>query len=398
MTKRREIADGMKTRIAPLLASVQARLGPLAGMLRPILVPFLAVVSALMIGAIVIAISGRNPLLAYAGLIDGSWGSGRAIAGTLVRMTPYVFGGLAVALAFRAGLFNIGGEGQLLLGTLAGAWVGYQLALPAVIHLPLALLAGVLAGFIWGGIPGFLKSRTGAHEVITTIMLNYLAIGLAGWLLNDNRLMKDPSPTNVIARTPLIAESAHLPALIPGQDAYPSASAAPEIVHWGVVLAVLATIAASFFLWRTVWGFEVRTVGANPSAGRYAGINVPRVITLIMGVSGALAGLGGAIQVTAVNYRAILGFNVGYGFDAIAIALLGKNNPFGVLLAALLFASLRSGSTRMQSLSGVNADIIAVIQALILIFVAADQLVRWLYRIRARGLEERTTLTRGWGR
>jgi len=362
---------------------------------RSALLPLLSIFTALLAGGIIIWLAGpkfdgdwlglKFVLDGYAGLFQGAFGSQKAIIGTLVRATPYIFAGLAVALAFRCGLFNIGAEGQLVLGTLCSAWAGFGLSgLPAVIHLPLTLLAGMAGGFLWGAVPGLLKARTGAHEVITTIMLNYIAAQLAGYLLNGP--WKDPNPNNVSAQTPRIAEAARLPTLLPG-------------LHWGVVLAFVAAIAVWYFLWKTTWGFEIRTVGSNSSAAKYAGINVSRNIVLAMALSGMLAGLAGAVQVAGVNYRSTLGFNVGYGFDSIAIALLGRNTPLGVVLSALLFGGLRNGATVMQFRTQISADIISVIQALILIFVAAEQIIRWLYRIRApRDVGEKATLSKGWGK
>jgi simple sugar transport system permease protein len=305
--------------------------------------------------------------------------------GTVVRATPYIFAGLAVALAFRCGLFNIGAEGQLLIGTLGAAGIGFGLkGLPAVVHLPLTLLGGMASGFVWGAIPGLLRARTGAHEVITTIMLNYIAAQIAGYLLNGP--WKDPDPLNVTAQTPEIAEAARLPALLPG-------------LHSGVVLALLTAVAVWYFLWKTTWGFEIRTVGANSAAAAYAGIGVSKNIVLALGLSGLLAGLAGAVQVAGVNYRSTLGFNVGYGFDSIAIALLGKNTVIGVVLASLLFAALRNGATLMQFRTQISADIISVIQALILIFIAAEQIIRWIYHVRAApGLGDEAALGKGWGK
>ena len=362
---------------------------------RAALLPFLSIFTALVAGGVIIWLSGprlqgdwlgiKFVLDGYAGLFQGAFGSQKAIIGTLVRATPLIFAGLAVALAFRCGLFNIGVEGQLGIGVLAAAWVGISLTgLPAPILLPLALLAGAIGGFVWGMIPGFLKARTGAHEVITTIMLNYIASQIVGFLLTGP--MRDPSPTNVTAQSPRVAEAARLPFLLPG-------------LHWGVVLAFLAAVAVWYFLWKTTWGFEIRTVGANSSAAKYAGINVARNVVLAMGLSGLLAGLGGAVQVTGVNYRAILGFNVGYGFDGIAIALLGRTTPIGTVLAALLFGALRNGATVMQFRTQISADIISVIQAMILVFVAAEQIIRWIYRIpKTREEVGQTTLSKGWGK
>ncbi len=365
---------------------------PILGLLRAaanaLLVPLLAVLTAMIIGGIVIALAKGDPFYAYVGLFQGAFGSPKALSETAVWATPYIFAGLAVALAFKGGLFNIGAEGQLAFGAVMAAWIGYALPgvlgidLPAIIHIPLAVGLGALTGALWAAIPGFLKAYTGGHEVINTIMMNYIALNLTSFLLNAP--MKDPNPDNVIARTPLIAESARMPIIFEGFR-----------LHWGFLLALGVAFLIWLLLWKTTMGYEIRTVGANPDAAKYAGINVKRTIVLTMALSGLLAGLAGAIEVTGLNYRHELGFSIGYGFDAIAIALLGKTHPAGVVLAAILFAAMRNGATRMQFLTQIPVDVISVIQALILLFVAADAIIRYIYRIRAR--EERVVLTRGWG-
>jgi simple sugar transport system permease protein len=352
------------------------------------LVPFLAILTAVIAGGIVILSVGGNPIQAYLGLLEGSFGSMKALSETAVWATPYIFAGLAVAVAFKGGLFNIGAEGQLAVGAVFSALIGYALpewlgfSLPMIIHLPLAIIVGMLMGGLWAGIVGALKAYTGGHEVINTIMMNYIALNSASFLLNG--VMKDRSPTNVIARTPLISESARIPPIIEGLR-----------VHWGFVFALLV----AFFIWwllnKTTFGFEIRTVGANPDAAKYAGVNVKRTIILTMMLSGVLAGLAGAVEVTGLNYRHELGFSIGYGYDAIAIALLGKSHPLGVVLAAFLFAAMRNGATRMQFLTQMPVDLISMIQAFILLFVAADAIVRYIYRIKSKG--ERVVLTRGWG-
>ena len=357
-------------------------------LLNSLLVPLLAIVTAIIIGGIIIAMVGGNPFAAYLGLAQGAFGSAKALSETAVWATPYIFAGLAVALAFKGGLFNIGGEGQLAVGAVVSALIGYALpgwlhtSLPWFIHLPLTVGLGVLGGAIWGAIPGALKAYTGGHEVINTIMMNYIALNITSFLLNGP--MRDPNPLNLSAKTPDIAVSARIPPIFPGLR-----------VHWGFVLALFMAVFVWWLLQKTTLGFEIRTVGANPDAAKYAGINVKWNIILTMGISGALAGLAGVIEVTALNYRHELGFSVGYGFDAIAIALLGKNNPYGVVLAAILFGAMRNGGTRMQFLTQIPVDIISVIQALILLFVAADAIIRFIYRIRPG--EERLVLTRGWG-
>ncbi len=352
------------------------------------LVPLLAVFTAMVLGALIIMAAGGNPLAAYRGLFQGAFGSAKALSETTVWATPYIFAVLAVAVAFKGGLFNIGAEGQLALGAVMAAWVGYALpdilgiTLPALIHVPLAVGLGVLAGAIWGAIPGWLKARTGAHEVINTIMMNYIALNMASYLLNGP--MKDPDPMNVVARTPEIAEGARIGPVIAGFR-----------FHWGFFLAIAMAALVWWVLQKTTLGFEIRTAGANPDAARYAGVSVQRTIVITMMLSGALAGMAGAIEVTALNYRHELGFSVGYGFDAIAIALLAKIHPLGVVVSSVLWGAMRNGATRMQFLTQIPVDVISVIQALILLFVAADAIIRWIYRIRAE--EDRLVLTRGWG-
>jgi len=365
---------------------------PIKSLLRSaldaMLIPFLAILTAVILGGIIIAVVRGNPFLAYYGLLDGSFGSAKALSETAVWATPFIFAGLAVALAFKGGLFNIGAEGQLAIGATVAALVGYALPdwlgvdIPAIIHLPLTIIVGMAAGALWAAIVGFLKAYTGGHEVINTIMMNYIALNTISFLLNG--VMKDNAPNNVSARTPLIAESARIPTIFEGLR-----------IHWGFIFALLVAFLVWWMLNKTTLGFEIRTVGANPDAAKYAGINVKRTIILTMALSGMLAGLAGTIEVAGLNYRHELGFSIGYGFDAIAIALLGKSHPLGVVLAAILFAAMRNGGTRMQFLTQMPVDLISMLQALILLFVAADAIVRYLYRIRAQG--ERVVLTRGWG-
>jgi len=344
-------------------------------------VPVTAVLLAALIGAIILAASGANPIEAYAALFKGSFGDMRAFGRTLEKATPLVFSGLAVAFAFKAGLFNIGAQGQLLLGAIVAAYVGFNIeGLPAIIHAPLALLAGAAAGALFGALPGALKTYTGAHEVITTIMLNFVAINITDYLANGP--WKDASPGNIVARTPKIFASAEIPIF--------------GSIPMGFVLAIVVAVLTWWLLWRTTIGFEIRTVGLNPHAAHYAGIRVAFTVILTMTLSGLLAGMGGAVETQGVVGRYQPGFNANLGFDGITIALLGKTHPIGVIPAALLVGAMKAGASQMQFDAGVAKEIIDVVQALILFFVAADMIVRWIIRSRATD-EEKITLSTGWG-
>lgn len=392
-----------------------------SGCLQAVLLPFLAVLTAFVIGAVIIVVSSPDVITAwtttgplnglraswnlvrdsYFALFEGSFGSParivraigsgetralldafRPLSESLVITTPYIFAGLGLALGFRGGLFNIGAEGQLFMGGLASVYVGYSITgLPWYLHLPLAMLVGILAGALWGAIPGLLKARTGAHEVINTIMMNYVAFRLTDYLLSGPMARPDGLPI-----TSEIVPSAYLPALFPR----------PMRIHVGFFLALGVAALVYWFLWKTTFGLEIRMVGANPHASRYAGIRIAPIIVLTMALSGALAGLAGTSQILGVDHRMVRAFSTGYGFDAIALALLGNSHPVGVVLASLLFGFLRGGAARMQSIAGVPVEIIRIIQAMVLIFVAAPEIIRGIYRLKAAREEERV-LTRGWG-
>jgi ABC-type uncharacterized transport system permease subunit len=303
---------------------------------------------------------------------------------SLVQSTPYIFGGLAVALGFRAGLFNIGVEGQIFIGALAAAWAGYYFkGLPAIIHVPLALLCGALGGAIWGFIPGLLKAKTGAHEVINTIMMNYVAFRFSEYMLRGP--MKDPS--EYTPKTPVIEETAKLFRFF--QD--------PIRFHLGFFIAIGVAILVYWLLFKTTWGFELRTVGSNPNAARYAGMSNVIATIAAMSLSGGLAGLAGANEILGVNFRLVPAFSSGYGFDSIALALLGKNHPLGVVLSALLFGFLRSGARQMQLKAGIPIDIISILQALILAFIAAPAIIRTIYRLKEPDVQEEEFTLSGWG-
>lgn len=355
--------------------------GRLVRFWRSVSVPLAAVLLALLVGAVILLMSGASPTEAYAALVKGAFGGTRQFSRTLEKTTPLIFSGLAVAFAFKAGLFNIGAQGQLLFGAITAAWLGFALdGLPALIHAPLALLGGGVAGALYGAIPGALKVYTGAHEVITTIMLNYVAINLTDFLADGP--LKDTSPGNIVARTPPILATAELPDLGP--------------IPIGFVIGLLMAFLAWWLLWHTTIGYEIRTVGLNPSAANYAGIKVAFTVILTMVISGLLAGLGGAIETQGVVGRYQPGFNVGLGFDGITIALLGRTNPFGVIPAALLVGAMRTGSSQMQFSANVSAEIIDVILAVLLFFVTADMVVRWILRMRETE-EEQVVLSSGWG-
>lgn len=347
-------------------------------LLRASTVPILSVVLAAVIGGIVLLFSGANPIDAYVALMRGAFGNMEALGRTLEKATPLVFSGLAVAFAFKAGLFNIGGQGQLLIGAIVAAYLGFAIeGLPFIIHMPLALLGGSLAGGLYGAIPGALKAYTGAHEVITTIMLNYIAINITDFLANGPWKAE-----GIIARTPRILETA----AIPKWGAFPA----------GFLIAVLMAVFTYWLLYRTTWGYAIRTTGLNANAAHYAGIKVAVVIVLTMAFSGLLAGMGGAIETLGVIGRYQPGFNVGLGFDGITIALLAKTNPLGVIPAAILIGAMQAGSSQMQFDAGVPFQIIDVIQALILFFVSADLITRKLLGSRWVP-EEQVELSRGWG-
>jgi ABC-type uncharacterized transport system permease subunit len=304
---------------------------------------------------------------------------------TIVDATPLVFTGLAVALGFRAGLFNIGGEGQVIAGGLAAGYVGFSVhGLPGFIELPLALIAAFVAGAVWGFVPGLLKARTGAHEVITTIMLNYVAIFLTGYFLTT-KLFQRPGRSDAISR--VVDPGAVLPGL----------AALNLRVHSGAILALVMAAAIYFLLWRTVYGFEFRAVGANPDAARAAGIRVGRVIVLAMSLAGGLAGLAGANAILGVQYSIAPGFSSGLGFDGITVALLGRGNPVGVVAAALLFGGLRAGAVQMQATTSTPVDLVQVIEALVIMFVAAPALVRAIFRLRTAPVSVAPAVSPGWG-
>lgn len=361
--------------------------------LAPVTVPLYAILVASVVGTLFILGAGANPLTAYSALLDGALGSPDRVATTVGRATPFMIGALAVALGFKAGLFNIGAEGQLLLGALTAAWVatwGWLAGLPAAVAIPFVLLAGLVGGLVWGGIPGVLKARTGAHEVITTIMLNSIAAALAQYLITSREPVLLIDETASTPHTRQIADSARLPSLVEGTG-----------LHLGIFLAVGLCLATYLVLQRTTPGFEIRTVGVSKDAALYAGMPVRRTIVVVMAASGALAGIAGAAEVSGGSSGYLTpGAFTNIGFDSIAIALLARGNPLAVIPAALLWGALLSGAPLMQVEADLSVNLVRIVQALIILFVAADAIVRNLFRIRApRGATDAApaAFSRGWG-
>lgn len=326
--------------------------------------PILAVLAAFAVGGVIVALVGDSPVQTFTLLIGSAltWPDG--IGYTLFYATPLIFTGLAVALAMRAGLLNIGAEGQLTLAAFAAAWAGITFAgAPAFLLVPLCIAAAVLAGAIWGAVPGVLKARFGAHEVITTIMLNFVAVAIASYFTEYHY----KKPGDALLQTVPIADAAQIPRFGRFLPNF------PERIPLSVafLLALATCVAVAIFLKRTRWGYEIRATGANPDAAEYGGISTPRQIVLAMALSGGLAGLVAVSEVLGYRYRYYDGFSAGYGFTGIAVALLGRNRPLGVLLAALLFGALLRGGLFVDIFTEkVSKDLIFVLQALIILFVA----------------------------
>jgi len=356
-----------------------------------VLIPSLAVLSALIIGAVfIIFTEGFNAVLpAYRALFTGAFVGWSSISETLLVATPLILAGLSVALGFRAGLFNIGGEGQMTIGGLTAVLVGFSFdGLPGVVHLPLAILAGFLGGALWGFIPGVLRAKTGAHEVITTIMLNFIAFRTLDYVLKIPGIQQ-PDRFDPISK-PVLA-SARMPKIL---GWLPIDNAGGLRLHLGFLIALAMAWVVYWLLFKSTLGFEFRAVGANPHAAKYGGMSVVVVTMLVMALAGGLAGMGGANETLGVLGRGSPGFTAQIGFDAIALALLGRSHPGGVVLSAVLFGALRAGGRTMQVQSEVGIDLIIIIQALIIVFIAAPELVRAIYRVR--GGKETGQLTRGW--
>jgi simple sugar transport system permease protein len=379
--------------------------------LKKLLLPALSIFMAFFVGGLLVAFSDAQVLAlkndplsmlskalstagnTYWALFRGSifdpqlaeaqfWQGFYPFSETLTVATPLILTGLSVALAFRAGLFNIGAQGQFIAGAIGASWVGFTFQMPIVIHTLAAILAAILFAGIYGGLVGLLKARTGAHEVIVTIMLNYIAGYFLLWLLSTTAFLR-PGRQDPIA--PEVLESSRLPRLF-----------GPDLrANIGFIIALVVAGLIWWLLNRSTWGFRFRAVGANASASRTAGISVARVTTSVMFIAGALAGLGGAVQVLGSEYAMTSGIGGSFGFDAITVALLGRATPVGTVFAALLFGALRAGGLTMQSSTDTPLDLVLVIQALVVLFIAAPALVKAIFRLK--NVESTQTIaSKGW--
>ncbi len=326
---------------------------------------------ALLMGALVMELSGKDSVGAYKALFTSALGTKTAVANTLLAATPLILTGLGAAIAFRAGIFNVGVEGSVYIGAFAAAWVGFTfLNLPGVFLIPLCFITAAITGGIWCYFPGVLKARLGVDEIVTTILLNYVAILFTSYLVNNP--FRVPGLSNAMSAE--IASQARLARL-----------AAPSQLNTSFILAVIATLVIAFIIRRMRLGYELRTVGDNPIFARWSGMSVPIVIEKVMFISGLLGGLAGAGQVLGVNYRFVAGFSPGYAFTGMAIALLARHSPIGTLFGALLFGILRSGSATMEIFTDVPRDLITVLEATVIFFAALEINVSWLRRRKDHG-------------
>ncbi len=326
-----------------------------------LVVQFLSVLAALIAGAVVILLIGGNPVTAYRALIFGSMGNLKAIWETLVKATPLILTGLSFAYASRAGLINIGAEGQLYMGGFLATLVGTNFGwMPMIIHLPLTLLAGFLGGGVWGLIVGWLKIRFGANEIITTVMFNYIAIYFISYLVTGPMI----EPPGTYPQSRPILESAILPRFFYGSR-----------LHWGLFIALGAVVVYYFFFRKLKVGYESRVVGKSIEAAKYAGMKPSKVVIIVMFIAGGMGGLAGANEILAIQGKLFQGFSPGYGFDGIAVALVGMNSPIGIIFGGILFGALRSGGNMMQMIAKVPISTIYIIQGLVIVFVVAGQMI-----------------------
>ena len=376
------------------------------------LLPFLAFIFAFFIGGIIIVLSdavvmaqisspgkfltsaaakiGNSYLAIFQGSVfdinlsrtSGVLNGFYPLSETIVTSTPLILGGLSVALAFRSGLFNIGAQGQFIFGAIGASYVGFNYNFSPVLHVTIAILVGILFGGLFGGLVGLLKAKTGAHEVIVTIMLNYIAALFILWLLKTTRFLR-PGRQDPLA--PEVNPSAQLPKLF-GEDLR---------IHVGIFIAILAAVFVWWLLNKSTLGFKFRAVGANANAARTAGISIPFVTTITMFICGGLAGLGGAVHILGTEYSLAAGIAGSIGFDAITVALLGQATPIGTVFGALLFGALQTGGRTLLSNTGTSPDIVQVIQALIVLFIAAPALMKSIFRVK-KSFADKSMTAKGW--
>lgn len=322
-----------------------------------------AVLLAFLVGAVLLVLSGNNPGTAYLSLFRGAFGSTHRLAETLVKATPLIILGLAISIAFKGQLWNIGGDGQFTLGAICAVYVALNFPLPPLILLPLTFVGAFVGGACWGGIAGYLKAKFNANEVITTIMLNYMALYFLEWLVKGP--MIDPMGHG-FPQTVLIKEGLRLPILLSGTR-----------LHAGLFLA-LVLIVGGYFFWKTTFGFRIEMVGQSPEVAKYSGVNVPRTVVLTMVLSAGLAGIAGWSEVFGIHYRLLENISGGYGFLAIVVALLANLNPFGIIISAFFFSALMVGGNTMQRLVGVPFSLVDIIEGLVIIFVISREMYsRW---------------------
>ncbi len=357
-----------------------------------ILIPLLAILAAFVVSSVLIILRGVNPLAAYSALFSGAFGSLNAQATTLTRLTPLVFTGLAVAYGYRGGFFNIGAEGQLYIGAMATAWVGVALTgLPGLLVIPILMVVAGLAGALWALIPGYLKASRGFNEVVTTLLMNYIAIQLFNWVIRLDYPVGLKDASQPFPKSGWITESAWFPTIssilnssvVKGLletrwAAYEAVAKIPAFKRFtlAAIMALLAAFVIYVILFKSTTGFRSRAVGVNPDAAEYMGINVSRTIITTAMISGSLAGLAGAMEVMGSQHRVIENFLIGAGFDGIPVALIGQLHPLGVLLSALFFGALRAGANKMQIISGVPVAVIYVIQSLAILFAIAGTTIK----------------------
>jgi len=333
--------------------------------------PILATLAALIVGAVMLLLLKVNPIEAYSAMWEGAFGSKNALAETLVKATPLLLVGLGICISFRGDVINIGGEGQMIVGAILGTLVGITLVdWSGWVVIPVALLVGFAGGAIWGGIPGILKAYFNVNEILSTVMMNAIAVQLMNFLLRGP--MIDPSQADLASKIPQTArlsEAFRLPRLIPTR------------LHLGALIAVVLAVLVYFLLWRTSWGYRIRAVGQNPHASKYAGIKVKNYVVLALVLSGAFAGLAGAMQVYGVNFRMITdgsasGFTGSAGFNGIVAALFGQLHPIGTIPASILFGALLVGANKMQRVVQVPSALITALNGLVVVFVVSSEIWR----------------------